>query len=292
MERQRNTIITGSGSYIPTRRILNEDFIHHVFYEQNGTRLARPAAETIEKFEKITGIRERRYAAEGLTASDMGFFAANEALISSMTEPESLDYIIFAHNFGDVQAPNRKGEFIPALSSRVKQSLNIRNVSSVALDLPFGCAGWLQGVIFADQLIQLGKANKIMVIGAETLSRVCAPHDRDSMIYADGGGAMILEAAESEKRAGILASIARSYNEDLTYVLKMDKSSNPDFADDGLFLKMNGRKLYENMLKKMPSLIEEVLNTAGIGVADLDKILIHQANEKMDEAILKQVFNA
>ncbi len=290
-EPRKYSVITGSGSYIPTRCITNEDFIDHVFYAPNGTRQVKPTSAIIETLEKITGIKERRYVTDDLVTSDIAFLAAEDALASSGTDPESLDYIIVAHNFGDIRADNRRSEFVPALASRVKHRLEITNPFTVAIDLPFGCAGWLQGLIQADQLLKSGKAGKIMVIGAETLSRICDPHDRDSMIYSDGAGAVIVETVGSENPVGILADTVKSYTGDLAYLIRMGSSANPAFTESTLFLKMNGHKLYENILKTVPGMIKETLEKAALSLGEIDKFLIHQANEKMDEAILKQLFS-
>jgi 3-oxoacyl-[acyl-carrier-protein] synthase-3 len=287
---QRYSLILGSGSYVPSHRILNENFLQHTFYDQQGTRLEKMNEVIIQQFEQITGIRERRYVTDDLVTSDIAFFAAREALASALVDGETLDYIIVAHNFGDISAANPRSEFVPALASRVKHRLGIANPNTIVYDLPFGCAGWLQGVIQADFYIRSGSANKVMVIGAETLSRICDPHDRDSMIYADGAGAVILGATESAVPVGILAHCTQSYSYDLAYVLKMDRSSNPGYASDRLFLKMQGRKLYEHALKIVPGVIKACIDKTGLSISDLDKVLIHQANNKMDEAILKNLY--
>ena len=290
MPGQTYSVIVSSGSYIPTQRITNEYFLNHTFYDESGKRLEKSNEEIIRKFSDITGIFERRYVSDDLVASDIGAFAAVEALKSGNIDPESLDYIIVAHNFGDVRFDNRRSDFVPALASRVKMKLGIKNPATVCYDLPFGCAGWLQGVIQADFYIKSGTAKRIMVIGAETLSRICDPHDRDSMIYADGAGAIILDARESEHQLGILSHKAHTNAGEFTCVLKMDRSYNPDYRGDDLFIKMRGRALYELALKTVPSLISETIEMAGVSLSDIDKVLIHQANNKMDEAILKRVF--
>lgn len=290
MSTQNYSIIAGSGSYIPARVIKNEDFLNNTFYGQDGVRLPKKNEDIIRQFDQITGIYERRYVTDDLVASDIAFYAAKNALESSGTDPESLDYIIVAHNFGDISESNRRSEFVPSLASRVKHHLGIVNPDTIVYDLPFGCAGWLQGVIQADSYIRSGSARKAMIIGAETLSRICDPHDRDSMIYADGAGALILTASDQETPAGILSSSVRSYTNELAYLLRMDKSYNPDFQGDQLFLKMQGRKLYEAALKIVPSVIKDSIEKAGLSINDIDKVLIHQANNKMDEAILKQLY--
>ncbi|HXS37518.1 MAG TPA: ketoacyl-ACP synthase III [Flavipsychrobacter sp.] len=290
MYRGRNSVIIGSGSYIPTRRIANEDFIDNAFYAQDGTRLQKKNEEIIQQFEQITGIQERRYVTDDLITSDISFFAAEEALKSANIDREKLDYIIVAHNFGDIRENSGRSEFVPTLAAKVKHRLGISNPATIAYDLPFGCAGWLQGMIQADHYIQSKSANTVLVIGAETLSRIIDPHDRDSMIYADGAGAVIISAVESDEPAGILAHCARSYSNDLAYVLKMGKSSNPDYKSSRLFLKMQGRKLYEHALKIVPGIIKDCITKAGLSIQDINKVLIHQANNKMDEAILKELY--
>ena len=288
--KQSYSIILGSGSYVPTRRIPNTDFLQHTFYDQQGQRLEKMNEVIIQQFEQITGIRERRYVTDNLVTSDIAFFAAREALVSAQIDGETLDGIIVAHNFGDIRSDNPRSEFVPALASRVKHHLGIKNPKTIVYDLPFGCPGWLQGVIQADFYIRSGSAKKVMVVGAETLSRICDPHDRDSMIYSDGAGAVILGAAQSDEPIGILAHCTRSYCDELAYLLKMDKSYNPAYGSDRLFLKMQGRKLYEQALKLVPVVIRECIDAAGLSIADVDKLLIHQANNKMDEAILKNLY--
>lgn len=291
MDTSLYSVIIGSGSYIPTLRISNDDFLNHVFYDKDGTVLSKSNKDIIQQFAKITGIQERRYVSDDQVSSDIASLAAADALKSSGVDPESLDYIIVAHNFGDVKAATRRSDFVPALASRVKHHLGIINPLTVAYDLTWGCAGWLQGVIQADFYIKSGNAKRVMVIGTETLSRVCDPHDRDSMIYSDGAGAVILEAQHSHQPVGILAHVSKSYTDDLAYVLGMGCSYNPAFESNSIFLKMNGRKLYESVLKTVPSTIKDCLDKAALSVSDIDKLLIHQANEKMDEAILRELFN-
>jgi len=290
MSQERYSIILGSGSYLPTRTVSNKDFMNHVFYAQDGEKLNKMNDVIIAQFEQITGIKERRYVTDDLVTSDIAYFAAKDAVASAGIDAETLDYIIVAHNFGDIRADNPRSEFVPSLAARVKHSLGIKNPNTIAYDLPFGCAGWLQGVIQADFYIKSGNAKRALVIGAETLSRICDPHDRDSMIYADGAGAVILGATESDTPIGILSHSTQSYSSDLAYVLKMDKSYNPDYGSDRLFLKMQGRKLYEHALKIVPGVIKDCISSAGLSIKDIDKVLIHQANNKMDEAILKQLY--
>ncbi len=288
--KQIYSIIKGSGHYIPERRVLNEDFLNNEFYDSDGNKIDTPNEEIIRKFEKITEIKERRYVTDDLTASDIAFFAAKEAITNSGIDKESLDYIIVAHNFGDVQANNKKSDIVPSLAARVKNKLGIENPKTIAFDIPFGCPGWLMGMIQADYFLRSGDAKRALVIGSETLSRISDPHDRDSMIYSDGAGATILEAIESDKPVGILSHATRSDTINHAYLLWMGTSNNPNYKGDELFLKMNGRKLYEYALNTVPLVVKEALEKANIELEQVEKLLIHQANAKMDEAILSRLF--
>ena len=282
--------IVGTGKYVPKRRIPNENFVSYEFYNENGEKNRKSGEETVRKFEEITNIKERRYVNDDVVTSEIATYAAEDALNSSQIDRETLDYIIVAHNFGDVPINNRRTNILPSLAARVKHNLKIKNPHTVAYDLPFGCPGWVQGMIQANYYLKSGDAKRALVIGAETLSRVYDPYDKDCMIYADGAAAAILEAVESEKPIGILSHHTRSDTLNHAYLLWMDKSYNPDFKGDDLFLKMQGHKLYEYALKTVPLVVRESIDKAGLHLRDVDKVLIHQANEKMDEAILKRLF--
>ncbi|HOY31164.1 MAG TPA: ketoacyl-ACP synthase III [Bacteroidales bacterium] len=285
------SVITGTGSYIPTRIIRNEDFLTHEFYDAEGEKLKSTSQEIVDKFQEITTISERRYVTDDLVTSDTAFYAAADALAAAGINKEELDYIIVAHNFGDIAKGKNRTDIVPCLAARVKHTLAIANPHTVSYDLPFGCPGWLQAMIQADYYIRSGDAQKILVIGAETLSRVCDPHDRDSLIYADGAGAVVVEARMSDEPTGILAHNARSDTLLYSQMLYMGKSNNTNYQDKtNLFLKMNGRKLYQYALETVPQSIKECLEKCSIQLDKIKKILIHQANGKMDEAILKRLF--
>lgn len=285
------SVITGTGSYIPSNVIKNEDFIQNEFYELNGEKVTKPGQEITEKFLEITTIAERRYISDDLTTSDMAFFAAEEAIKSAGIDKEELDYVIVSNNFGDTHVNNRASDHVPAMASKVKHKLGIINPETVAYDITFGCPGWLQAVIQANYFIKSGDAKKILVIGADVLSRISDPHDRDCMLYADGAGAVVLEARESSTPIGILAHKTRSDTFSHAGLLHMGPSYNPDFEKkDDLFLKMNGRKLYQYAIETVPQAIKTCLESSKIGIDEVKKILIHQANAKLDDAILKRFY--
>lgn len=280
--------ITGTGSYIPTEVISNKDFSSHVFLNEDGTSFPLSNDVITEKFHGITGIQERRYASDELTTSDMATIAAKKAIENANIDPETIDYIIFAHNFGDVKKGAIQGDMLPSLASKTKHNLGIKNPKCVAYDVLFGCPGWVEGVIQATAFIKAGMAKKCLVIGAETLSRVVDPHDRDSMIYSDGAGATILEA--SEEKGGVLAHESASFTYDEANYLFFGNSFNKAHDPNVRYIKMHGRKIYEFALSNVPKAMAECLDASGIKIDQIKKILIHQANEKMDEAIIQRFY--
>jgi 3-oxoacyl-[acyl-carrier-protein] synthase III len=284
------SIITGSGKYLPNQIIKNDYFLNTEFFDNQGVKHTKNTSDIIQKLQEITGIEERRYLENEYNTSDMAYFAAKDAIKDANLDPEDLDYIIVAHNFGDVRSNNVKSDCVPTLASRVKHLLKIENPNCVAYDLPFGCPGWVQGVIQADYFIKSGDAKHALIIGAENLSRISDPHDIDSMIYSDGAGAVVLSAKTSDTPVGILGHKTRTDTLTQAHYLKMDVSYKADYKDDTLFLKMNGRKLYEYALNTVPVLLKDTLEKTKIPITKINKVLIHQANEKMDEAILQRTF--
>ncbi|MGI8952053.1 MAG: 3-oxoacyl-ACP synthase III family protein [Chitinophagaceae bacterium] len=285
------TIITGTGSYIPPHIKTNRDFTIHNFYGEDHQRIEASPQNIVEKFESITGIRERRYAPAEMNDSDIATIAAKLAVEDAKIDPENLDQIIFAHNFGNVIKHTIQTDAVPSLASRVKNSLGIKNPSCVPYDILFGCPGWLQGLIQADAFFKAGVAKKCLIIGAETLSRVLDMYDRDSMIFSDGAGACIAEAkAEEEVGSGILGIAVQSHCEEEAYYIYLGKSNFPNSDPRIRYIKMKGRKVYEYALKYVPEAMKSCLDKSGVAITELKKIFIHQANEKMDEAIIKHFY--
>lgn len=281
-------VITGTGSYIPPIVVKNSEFENNVFMNEDGSIIETPGKEITAKFEQITDIIERRIAPDNILTSDMATMAAQEAIDDAGIDKETLDYIIVAHNLGDVKKGTLFSDIIPTLASRVKHNLDIKNPMAVAYDLTFGCPGWTQAMIQANYFIKSGDAKRILVIGADAISRMTDPHDRDIMIFADGASATILEGVESEEPVGMLKHSVRTDAVDYLDLLEMGNSYNPELK--GNYLKMLGRKVYNYALSYVPLVAQDCLNKNEMQLKDVSKILIHQANAKMDEAILKRIF--
>ena len=283
-----NIKIIGSGSYIPEIIVKNNDFDKLQFLNEVGSKFAYSNDVVIDKFKSITGIEERRYATPELNSSDLAFFAAEKAIKNSGIDPETLDYIIFAHNFGDVKPNAIQMDSVPSLATRVKHRLRIQNPKCVAYDILFGCPGWIEGMLQANAYIKSGMAKRCLVIGSETLSRVIDVHDRDSMIYSDGAGATVVEACDETD--GLLSYESGTYSYDEANYLYFGNSFNKELDPDVRYIKMHGRKIYEFALSKVPQAMKVCLDKSGVPITAIKKILIHQANEKMDEAIVHRFY--
>lgn len=283
-----NVKITGTGCYIPSEVEKNADFNQHEFLNADGSPIKNDTNLIIKKFQSITGIDERRYAEAHHSSSDLGFFAAEKAIANANIDPEELDYIIFAQNFGDIKKGAIQSDAVPSLASRVKHSLRIKNPKCVAYDVLFGCPGWVEGMIQANAFIKAGIAKKCLIIGSETLSRVIDKHDRDSMIYSDGAGATVLEISDND--SGIIAHESATHSYEEAHFLFFGKSYNPELPEDTRYIKMYGRKIYEFALTHVPKAMKDCLDKSGVAINDLKKIFIHQANEKMDEAIVERFY--
>ena len=281
--------ITGSGCCIPNVVQKNKAFLSHSFLDNQGTKFDTDNKTIIDKFNSITGIEERKYIPLELKTSDIAHLAAQKAIEDANVDPETLDYIIVAHNFGDISGDSKQIDTLPSLASRVKAKLKIRNPKCVAYDILFGCPGWVEAIIQAHAFIKAGMANKCLVVGADALSRVVDIYDRDSMIYADGAGANVIE--KSLEEGGILSHSTLTFtaNNETDFIF-YGKSYNSEDLNGDKFIKMQGRKVYEFALNHVPVAMKQCLDKANVNINDLKKIFIHQANKKMDEGIVKRFF--
>lgn len=283
-----NSKIIGTGSYIPSQIKNNNTFLNHSFLDTEGNKIQSGNDEIINKFQSITGIKERKYITNDLTSSDIAKEASINAIKSSSIDPETIDYIILAHNIGDVSKGSNQLDAMPSLASRVKSKLGIKNPNCVAYDILFGCPGWLEGLIQANAFIKSGIANRCLIIGSETLSRVIDSNDRDGMIFSDGAGAVIIESTNDSN--GVLSHKTVTYTDnDETNYIYYGKSNNLK-SDETKYIKMQGRKVYEFALSKVPNAMKKCFDESGCNIKNLKKIFIHQANQKMDDAIIKRFY--
>lgn len=287
-----NSIITGSGSYIPKNEVNNSDFNNSEFYFEDGSKIEKGTDEVIQKFQDITGIRSRRYVDNAMTCSQIAAKAGEQAISNANIDKETIDYIIVAHNFGDVLEGANQSDMVPSIASRVKHQLGIENEFCIPYDVIFGCPGWIQGLIQAHLYLQTGEAKRCLVIGSEVLSRVIDPSDRDTMIFADGAGAVILEGVEEDNKRGILTHATVSHTGDEKNYLRAGYSYDRSKNEAVQFMKMDGHKIYSYALTQVPKAMKYCMAKIDLDIDSLDKILLHQANHKMDEAIVTRLFRA
>ncbi|MGB0787944.1 MAG: 3-oxoacyl-ACP synthase III family protein [Marinirhabdus sp.] len=281
--------ITGTGSYIPSTVAPNKSFEDHTFYGADGSPFPSENTVIIEKFEAITGIGERRYIRDGISNSDIAFYASEKAIADANINREDIDYIIVAHNYGDVKHGFQQSDTVPSVGSRVKHLLRIKKPGCVAYDILFGCPGWVEGMVQAWAYITSGMAKTCLVVGAEALSRVVDPHDRDSMIYSDGAGAAIVQKVAGAP-GGILAHHSATFAYDEAHFIYFGESYNKQHNSARRYIKMHGRKIYEFAITNVPAALKECLEKSGRDISEIKKVLIHQANEKMDAAIVKRFY--
>jgi 3-oxoacyl-[acyl-carrier-protein] synthase-3 len=284
-----NIIITGTGSYTPGAIVSNSSFNSSCFYDPNGHALTGRVETIIEKFREITGIEERRYVKPTEDLSDIAAVAAVRAIIDAKLDAEKIDVIIMAHNFGNVATGSTQTNLLPSIASRVKHILGISNPHCVAFDIVCGCPGWLQAMILARQYIMSLEAKCVLVVGGDTLSRVTDAHDRDSMIYGDGAGAAVVEGLSNHRSEGIITTCSQTYSETEAFYLRFGESNKKN-GTGTRYIKMDGKKIYEFALKNVPAAMKLCLDKSGIEIGRLKMIFLHQANEKMDEAILKRFY--
>lgn len=285
-----NAVITGSGHYLPPNVVKNEHFLHHEFYDEKGNRIEKSNEEIIAKFKEITEIEERRYADPEMRNSDMAALAAKAAIEDAGVDKEDFEYVIVATNFGDIDLDTQQVDIMPSISARVKHLLGIKNNLCKPYDMTFGCPGWIEAMILASQFIKAQIATKILVVGADMVSRGTDPHDRTAMIFADGAAAVVLEAKEGEVEEGVLHHLTLADNaEEMDYILN-GCSLNKDYKGATRSVSMKGRKVYEYALKNVPPAMKQLIDESGISILDIKKILLHQANAKMDHAMIQRLF--
>lgn len=283
------TIIAGTGSYLPTEVISNEHFLDHTFYRPDGSRIERPTKQVVAKLREISGIRERRYLGSDEDAAGAAAKAGLAAIQDAGVDPESLDGIIVAHNFGNILEAGCRSHLIPNLAAMAKNRMGIQNHRCAAWDVLFGCPGWVQAMIQAHQAIHSGGGKRFLVVGVEIMSRIIDQNDVDSMLFGDGAGAAIVEGREAPEGQGLLSYGTYSHcGEEVDY-LNMGRSYCTS-GGDSLYVKMNGRQVYRYGVNTLPELVTDILDKAGVSLKEVDKFLFHQANEKMIVAIADALF--
>ncbi|HYM30210.1 MAG TPA: beta-ketoacyl-ACP synthase III [Candidatus Cybelea sp.] len=263
----RRSLIVGTGAYLPERVMTNDE-------------LAKRIDTSDEWIVSRSGIRERRIAAEGEYTSDLALRAAARALTSAKVAPSEVDLIVLATSTPDLT--------FPATATKVQCGLGITR--GAAFDVQAVCSGFIFALATADNFIKAGQADCVLVIGAETFSRILDWTDRTTcVLFGDGAGAVVLQAGEGAGTSadrGILAthlhSDGRQY--DLLYV-----DGGPSTTQTTGYLRMAGKEVFRHAVVNLANVVEEALATAGMRASDVDWLVPHQANKRILDATAKRL---
>jgi len=259
------SIVRGSGSALPKRVVTNAE-------------LAAQVDTSDEWIVERTGIRQRYIADDSETTSSLAIDAARKALEMAQMDAKSIDLIVLATATPD--------QTFPSTASRVQAALGCQG--GAAFDVAAVCSGFLYALGVADSMLRTGMARRALVIGAETFSRILDWEDRTTcVLFGDGAGAMVLEAADvAEDGPGILASRlhADGDHNELLYV-----DGGPSTTGTVGKLRMKGREVFRHAVVNLAEVLEEVLQEVGVGAAELDWVVPHQANARILDATARKL---
>ena len=259
--------VAGVGAYLPARVVSNAE-------------LAKKLETSDEWIRERTGIRERRIAADGECTSDLAIAASQEALRAAGINAGAIDLIVLATATPD--------ETFPATATTVQARLGITR--GAAFDIQAVCSGFVYAVATADNFIKAGQAKNVLVIGAETFSRIIDWNDRTTaVLFGDGAGAMILTAAQGQgdtKDRGVLSThlFSDGRHHDLLYV-----DGGPSKTMTTGFLRMEGREVFRHAVANMADAIDLALRTNNFSASDVDWFVPHQANQRILDATARKV---
>ncbi len=259
--------ILGCGSYLPERCVTNDE-------------LAETVDTSDEWIRSRSGIAQRHFAAEGEYTSDLAFAAATRALEHAGVDASELDLIVCATTTPD--------NTFPSTAAKVQHKLGMTN--GAAFDIQAVCSGFVYGLAVADNFIKCGQAKTVLLIGAETFSRILDWEDRSTcVLFGDGAGAIVMRAMEEEPEKpdngaghnsgrGVLSTHIHSdgSNYDILYV-----DGGPSTTQTVGHLRMNGREVFRHAVTNLASIVDEALDANGLERSDLDWLIPHQANKRI-----------
>ena len=273
MEKIRS-YIKGLGHYVPERVVTNDEL---------STLMDTSDEWIIER----TGIKERRYADEGVGPSDLAIPAVEDALLDAKVTKEDIDLIIFATISSDY--------YIPGSGCLLQDKMGFPNIG--AFDIKTSCAGFVYGLSMADQYIKSGTFNNILVVCSEVQSTTMDLSDKGrntAVIFGDGAGAVVLSATKEDR--GVLSTHLHSdgkFAKELWLKEPSTKSSNrlsKESIDRGdHYLSMNGREVFRHAVRRFPEAINETLDSNGFTADDIDLLVPHQANLRISDMIQKKM---
>ena len=265
---RRYSRITGTGSYLPPRRLTNADLV---------AELGQRGIETSDEWiVERTGIRARHFAAPDVTSSDLGLEAARNALQAAGLQPTDIDLIIVATSTPDMVFPS---------TACIRQNKLGAN-GCPAFDVQAVCSGFVYALTVADAMIQSGAASRALVIGAEVFSRILDFNDRTTcVLFGDGAGAVVLEASDTP---GVLASDLHADGKHVGILCVPGHVSGGQVLGDPL-LKMDGQAVFKLAVGVLEKAAHAVLAKAGLTESDIDWLVPHQANIRIMQSTAKKL---
>ena len=269
---RRYSRITGTGSFLPERRLTNADLV---------AELGQRGIETSDEWiVERTGIRARHFAAPEVASSDLGLEAARKALEAAGVQPQDIDLIIVATSTPDM--------VFPSTACILQNKLGANGCP--AFDVQAVCSGFVYALSVADAMIQSGAASRALVVGAEVFSRILDFNDRTTcVLFGDGAGAVVLKA---DSETGILSTHlhADGAKRDLLYnPVGVSVGFKADEPNVGVRIRMSGNDVFKYAVKALDSVVDETLAANGLDKHDLDWLIPHQANLRIIEATAKRL---
>lgn len=256
--------ITGTGSCVPENRVTNQD-------------LAERMDTSDEWIRERTGIRCRHIISEGETTASLAAHAAEKAIEMAGIRPEELDLILLA-----TSSPNTQ---VPAISCWVQAEIGAMNAA--CYDISAACSGFVFAYNTAQAFIRAGMAKKVLVIGADTISNLVNWEDRSSCIlFGDGAGAVVLETSEEEiPYYGVMHTDSRK----IGALVAESRHQTIQPVAEQTYLRMDGKEIFKFALTRVPQVIREVLALAECRAEDVDLFVLHQANGRIIESVVKKL---
>ncbi|MCX7338041.1 MAG: ketoacyl-ACP synthase III [Alphaproteobacteria bacterium] len=252
--------VIGFGSYLPQKLVTN-------------AALAETIDTNDDWIRQRTGIEQRHIAEDNQMCSDLGYHAAMAALEKAGVSASDVDMIVLATTTPDHP--------LPATATRIQAKLGA--ITAFAFDVQAVCSGFVYALAVADNFIRCGQAKKVLVIGAETISKIVDWQDRSTCIlFGDGAGALLLTAEENNNSGGILSThlFSDGHGYDSLYV-----DNSIETPNNRGFMKMDGREIFKSAVEKIGQAIEKALDYNKLDVSDIDWFVPHQANRRIIEAV-------
>jgi 3-oxoacyl-[acyl-carrier-protein] synthase-3 len=268
--------ITGTGSYLPPRRLTNADLV---------AELAALGVESSDDWiVERTGIKARHFAAPELVSSDLAFEACKNALAAAGRQPQDIDLIIVATSTPDMVFPSTACILQHKLAQINEDASGI--AGAAAFDVQAVCTGFIYALTVADAMIRAGNATRALVVGSEIFSRLLDFKDRTTcVLFGDGAGAVVLEASETP---GILSTDIHANGKHVGILCVPGHVSNGNVLGDPL-LKMDGQAVFKLAVGLLEDAAHAVLNKAGVQESEIDWLIPHQANIRIIQSTAKKL---